>query len=522
MNVSFRARIVATAAGLSLASAPTGAQVSPEQAQLSPEKVDSLARRSTFDNGFRIALIPRTLFPDEAEARLLLRMGSPEATAGRAWEARFAGRLIEAGSTTRSGAAMQAELARLGVRVQFTGRTDGVLVAFSGKGSGLLPALRIVYDALRNPAYPDSALTAMRATELQRLAAGRTNTSMAARIAFDRRLMPWPDEHPYATTTIAHDSAQIVAITRERLREYHARFFGATFGTLGAVGDFNGDSLQAWASGTFGTWASPTQFVRFARRNFEVQASREDLPLPAPRNAVVIAGLQVPLRNLDRELIALEIVNIVFGGDFRPNRLDSRLRLQARVVVAQSTSLLSEARDAATVFEYAALVPRDSVVRAESMFLEELRKLATEGLTAEELRAGREEWLRVHRGYFRAYNQIAHYLAVEGREGRSMQEWAESFRAAESLTREEVNAAAARYLVPQRLVAVRAGAPEDAARPASPVTLAPPPAPAPSTPAAATPNSKTGVGGARPAQPVPARPAPAPPRTAPVPKDRRP
>ena len=236
---------------------------------------------------------------------------------------------------------------------------------------------------------------------------------------------------------------------------------GATNGDLVVVGDFNPDSVTAWARRSLGTWRSPIAPVRVARRYVATAPAEETLALPAgARSASVVMGQSLQLRSSDTDFVLLTLANFALGSYAADsNRLVSALTKRRRVAGRAGAELRGFATDSAGVFMFAAHAGADSLGAAEQALREALTAVVRDGITDAELATAKRQLLDAQSGGFYASSVYASYLGAEGREEMSIADHQRMLQTLGSATRDQVNAAIRKHIDPARMVVVRASPP---------------------------------------------------------------
>lgn len=190
-------------------------------------------------------------------------------------------------------------------------------------------------------------------------------------------------EHPYHHPTIGWRS-DVEGVPLSRLKKFYDDFYWPNNATLLIVGDFQPQSALQMVSKNFGKIPhSPnpipdvytTEPAQEGQRRFTIQRG-EDTPK-------VMMGYHIP-RALDKDSYTLDVIDSLLGDD---NRQSSRLYKRlvdtglASDVYASSYTL----RDPGLFVLYASATPGSKLDTLESSLQQELDKLKTETVPAEEL-----------------------------------------------------------------------------------------------------------------------------------------
>ena len=433
------------------------ARVAGEVFDPSPANIDSRTVRQTLPNGFKVALLPKDTRGDNVEAFVALRFGDEKSLAGRSQAARWMSGMLMRGTKTRTRQQILDELARLKAQVGVSGAGNNINATITTTRANLIPALRLVAEILREPAFPAAEFETYKQSQLASFEQNKTEPSYLASNLMARKLTPYPKDHPLWTGTPEEISAQMQATTLEDVRRVHAELVGATYGDLAVVGDFARDSVLAVARELFGTWKSPKGFARLKRQYFDVAQFNEKIETPDKANAVFQAGQNLRLRDDSRDYAAMVLGNYILGGGFLNSRLATRIRQREGISYGVGSGMSAQALDSVGSFSASAIYNPENVVRLESAFGEEIDKVMREGFTAEEVEKAKQGWLQ-QQVQNRANDWwLASLLSGQAITGRTMAYNAELERWVSALTAADVNGVVKKHLNPAKISVVKAG-----------------------------------------------------------------
>ena len=115
------------------------------------------------------------------------------------------------------------------------------------------------------------------------------------------------------------------AVTLERVKDFHARFYGASQARFAAVGDFDAEAVRRALTAGFGDWAASEPVARVPRPTYAMAPGREVVRTPDKQNATLGVELHLPLSDSDAVYPALMLANFIFGGG-GDSRLFKRIR----------------------------------------------------------------------------------------------------------------------------------------------------------------------------------------------------
>ncbi|HVL36956.1 MAG TPA: pitrilysin family protein, partial [Burkholderiales bacterium] len=318
------------------------------------------------------------------------------------------------------------------------------------------PALRLVAEVLREPAFAPSEFEELKRGALTSAQAQRTDPSALAGVRLARHLAPYPPGHPHYTPTVEERIARIQAARLEDAVSCYRELFGATGADFAAVGDFDPDELARAVDELLGPWKTPRPFVRVPSRHFDRPALEERLVTPDKANAVLRAGLTLPMRDDHPDFPALVLANYLLGGGSTA-RLPDRIREKEGLSYSTYSTFQASSFDPAARLSIAAIFAPQNLERVQLAVREELARAVREGFTDVEVANGKAALLEGRRLARTQDRALAHRLGSYLFAKRTFQWDIELERRIAALTPAEVHAAMKRHLDPARLAVVIGG-----------------------------------------------------------------
>ena len=418
----------------------------------SPQNIDRKTVKRQIANGIQLALLPKQTRGGRAIASLTLHWGDEKSLMNREQACNFAGTMLQRGTQKRSRAELKEAFERLNASVSLSGEGASVEV----RGENLIPALRLVAEALREPAFSRDEFEEMKRAALTGAEAQRNEPSSLAGVRLARHLHEYAPGHPHYTPTVEERIALIRSTKLEDAVACYRELYGATGADFAAVGDFDPDALARAVEELFGPWRTPRPFRRVPSRHFERPGLDDALVTPDKANAALRGGINLRMRDDHPDFPALVIANHLIGGSSTA-RVPLRVREKEGLSYSTYTTFSSSALDEAAAFRVASIFAPQNRARVERAIREELERAVREGFSAEEVEAGKLSVLearRLARSQDRALaSRLGHYLFVK----RTFA-WDIEFESKiAALTPQQVNAALKRHIDPSRLSVVVAG-----------------------------------------------------------------
>ena len=418
----------------------------------SPQNIEARVQRHTLANGINAALLAKQTRGGRAVASLTLHWGDEKTLMNREVACDFAGQMLLRGTKKHSRAELKEAFDKLNARVFVS--TEGASIEV--RGENLIPALRLVAEALREPSFPPSEFEELKRTALTGTQAQLSDPAAKADVRLTRHLETYPVGHRNYTPTLEERIAWIKKTTLGDAQKCYRELVGATGADFAAVGQFDADKLSAAVAELFGDWRTPYPFKRVPSRYFERPALEDALPTPDKANAVLRGGENVKMRDDAADFPAMLLANYLLGGT-SSSRLPQRVREKEGLSYSTYTSFSASPFDQSASFRVSAIFAPQNRSRVEQAIREEIARAVKTGFSAEEVETGKRgilEARRLARTQDRALaGRLASYLYI----GRTFAWDIDLESKLAALTAGQVNAALAKYVDPAKVSLVFAG-----------------------------------------------------------------
>lgn len=396
----------------------------------------------TLDNGLTVIAIQRSSVP-----LVEIRMRIPFAAADLAGSGVMS-RTLFSGTEQLSTVQIAAELQRVGGAFSAGTDSDRLLISGNSLVGGLDRMLELLSGTLRGAIYPESEVL----TERERLADGisvaLTQPSHLARVALLKRMY---GHHPYAVQTPSVDAVR--AVDRADVAALHAARIVPTGATLVLCGDFAPEAAVDAAEKALGGWTVSGELITLPPTPDLVPGA---LTL-AHRADSVQSSLRLALPAVPRqhpEHAALQLANLIFGGYFS-SRWTENIREDKGYTYGPHSSV--EHSIAGSALTLSAEVATDVTAPALLETYYELGRLATVAPTAEELEQARQYAVGSLLIGAASQGGLAGMASTYAGFGLRLDFLVEHSNRLANASRDEVAAAAAKYLAPSRGVTVVLG-----------------------------------------------------------------
>lgn len=424
----------------------------------SPENIESRTAFGKLDSGMKYALLPKETRGDRVTLQASLHYGDEESLKGKVAAAEMLPSLMTRGTKQLGFQEYRDKLDELKTVVSISGSVGTLTLSVQSETDKLIPALDVIKQALREPAFEPKEMEVVRDNSLTQIESGLSDPVTLAITQFSRKLDPQPKDDVRYTPTLEEELERTKAVTLDEVKALHQEFLNGQHGEIAVVGDFEKDGVLAKLNEVFGDWKSDRTYKRIEEpANVNVQGERFDIDTPDKANAVYIAGLTTEIGESHPDYEAMEIGNYIMGGGPLSSRIADRVRKQDGLSYTAITQFKARAQDQRGVYMMFCISNPTNTEKVVETVREEVDKMLATGVTMDELNKAKESFLTNRQGGRARDGRIASDLLANLKIGRTMDFHTQSDLRISQLTKEQVDAAIKSTIDPQRLIIVTAG-----------------------------------------------------------------
>ncbi len=434
---------------------PQQAEVEAEAFEATPANID---RRTQIVQigGIKAALLPKGTRGHAVQAVLTLHFGDEKSLFGQGDVPSMVADMLDKGTRTMTREQIQDRLDQLKTEMSISGGPGQVTVRLVSRREHLPAAIGLAAELLREPTFPADALGEIKRQSLASIEQQRKRPEAVAQVAVSRAGNPYPRGDVRYAPTFDEMVQDIDAVTLEKVRAFHDRFYGARKGEFSAVGDFDAGAVRDALQKALGDWQAGMPFTRVPKPLVPVPAERLMLNVPDNQNATMLIREPMALTDMDDDYPALMMANYLLGGGG-----NSRLWKRVREAEGLSYDVRSQVDwgsiDPHSEWFASAIFAPQNQPKVESAVKEEVARALKDGFTDQELAEGRKGLLNYRRLARAQDRRIAADWAYNLYLDRTFKRSAEVDDALSKLTVDQVNAALRKYLHPDQAMSVFAG-----------------------------------------------------------------
>jgi predicted Zn-dependent peptidase len=391
---------------------------------------------------------------------LLIRTGDYLVPKEQAGLASFTGEQIRAGGTmTMSARDFDEEAAFLATDI------SSVISDTSGRaGMGCLTqnlsaSLKLFFDMLKNPGFDPDRLDLAKTRSLQ--AMERRNDRVAAVLRREFARLMYGDEH---FSTWESTKASVEAVTPERMKEFHQRYYHPSAFVFAVSGDFDrkemldrlGEALSdGWPGLKSAVPKVPAPAHEPAAGVYMVNKREVN------QSSIRLGHLGIQRDNPDRS--ALGIMNEILGGGGFTSRIMSRVRSDEGLAYSAGSGMAPGTYYRGT-FSAGFESKNPSCAQATAIVLEEIARVREEKVSDWELEAAKNYSIEIFPRFFATASSVAGTFADDEYTGREKDYWEKYRERIAAVTTGDVLRVAQQYLQPSRVAILAVGNVEEILR----------------------------------------------------------
>jgi zinc protease len=378
------------------------------------------------------------------------RGGAAQDPEARPGVANMVAGLLDEGAGPLDARAFQERLEARAITLHFSAQRDSLRGSIRTLSENSAEAFELARLAIGAPRFDAEAVERVRAAVLAGLRRRATNPNEIASQRWSELAFPG---HPYGRP-VEGSLESVPQISAADLRAFVARNFARSNLKIAAVGSIDAKELAALVDKLFGALPEKADLAPVADAAPRT-GTREVIELNVPQTVILFGG--AGLKRADPDFIPAYVLNHILGGGTFTSRLYREVREKRGLAYSISSHLAPY--DYAGLFLGSVSTRNDRAQQSLDIIVEEIRRIAAEGPTAEELAKAKSFLIGSYALRFDTSGKIAGQLLGLQLENLDIAYVEQRKALIEGVKDADIRRAAKRFLVDARLLVLMVGRP---------------------------------------------------------------
>jgi len=392
--------------------------------------------------------------------RFAFRGGAAQDPQDKEGLAYFISAMMDEGAGELDAVAFQERAQALAMRMDFDASRDVMLGNVQTLSANKDEVFDLVRLALTKPRFDDDAVERVRAQILAGLKFDENDPGTVASLAWDRLAF---QNHPYGRP-IKGTMATSAAISRDDLKGYADRVFARDKLVISVVGDIDAETLGTTLDHVFGDLPLHSELSPVADANPPLGPTREIIEMDVPQSVAQFGHRGIARK--DDDFIAAYVLNYIIGGGGFSSRLMEEVREKRGLAYSVHSNIFPYQHGAVFIGNVA--TKNEAVGQSLEVIESELRRLAEQGPTADELDSAKSYLTGAYALRFESSSSIANQLLWIQIEDLGIDYVNRRNELVEAVTLDDIRRVAKRLIEADRLITTIVGKPVAAKSKAAP------------------------------------------------------
>lgn len=423
----------------------------------SPANIDKRCKRGNIAGGAKYVLLSKTTRGNTIEGIITLRVGEEKSLENKGAIASLTGAMLKRGTKSHTMAQINETLDKLSSSVYIYGGGQNVNVVIKSTKPNIAQTLDLVYEMLHEPAFTDDEFKTLKNENISQLQQERSEPQSIAFREYSHITSPWPKGHINYNMSADEEVEAVNNATLHDVKSFYKDFYNGSHATAAFVGEFDEALVTDKMNKMLGNWTSEKPYTRIPDKYEDIQTQNKEIKTPDKKNAMMVCGMNLKLRDDNPDYPALRMGDFIFGGGFLNSRLATRIRQKEGISYGVGSFLTAGSRDEVGGFESYAIYNPENKEKLEKAWMEELNKVLTEGFNEKELKDAKAGYIQYRENGRAEDNQLVSRLNTELDLGRTMA-WDKAIDdKLQQLKVADINNAMKKFLVAKKITFVKAG-----------------------------------------------------------------
>jgi len=379
-------------------------------------------------------------------------IGTADDPPGLTGVAHFLSKVIDRGTASRDAEAIADLLDSRGVSLAAAAMRHALVLSCTCLTEDFPSMLGLISDVVRNPSLPEREIETRRGEIVTSIRQDQDNPAMVA--VEEELALLYPDGHPYGNR-VKGTLESVERIDRGALEQVHRERFTPAGLQVVCVGDVDPERVVGETERVFGDWQGKAVAPRVVPSPARILERRQrSFPMADKAQSDIAYGFNTVSRS-DPSYYALSVMNNILGQYALGGRLGDNIRERQGMAYYVFSAFEPNLGEGPLVIR--AGVNPANVDRTIAAIDEEIRRMAADGVTGEELEASKKYLVGSMPRLLETNAAIATFLASCEQFGLGMDHDVKLPGLLNGVTLEQVNACATRFLAPERAAITVAG-----------------------------------------------------------------
>lgn len=421
----------------------------------SKDEVRGAPTRVVLDNGMTVIIQENRSNPTIAISGCM-KAGGMFDPQGKDGLAEMTSQLLMKGTAKRTAEQIGAEKDFVGMTLQTGAEPEAATFGGNSLSKNFALMLDILSDTMRNASFPSQELEKLRSQRISNIKGLKEDPESLATIAFYGTV--FPKGHPYYQPPVEEQLVDTAAITRDDVLGFYKSHYGPQNMVLVVVGDVDAKDAIEKIKSYFGDWqkTGPAATVNIPDISLQSALTKKIIPMADKSQVDVLVGYSAGLKRSDPDFYAANVMNFILGGS---GAFGSRFGDLIRDNMGLAYNVYSMFNATAGAGPWVAELGTNpaNADKAITTLVEQMKLMQEKGVTPSELK----EAVNFLTGSFpvrlETNASIARVLYQSEFYGMGMNYIRDYSKIYRSVTLDQVNAAAKKYLHPDNYTLVIAG-----------------------------------------------------------------
>lgn len=334
------------------------------------------ATETKLANGLRVIVVEKRDLPI-VTATLVAPAGGARDPVGKAGTASLAADLLTKGTTTRSAEQIAQQVESLGGSIGAGADWDAAFATVTVKADQVDPALTLLADVARNPAFAQAEIDRTRKQSIDGVTVQLKDPGALSGIVAGRAVF---GDRAYGNL-LTGTPTSLPRITRDDISSAYRRAWNPVQSALVVVGDIASKDAAALAQKLFGDWKTDGLTVSSSERIIPTAPRVVVVDMPGAGQAGVVIARPGIARD-DKDFYAAQVANATLGVGFT-SRLNREIRIKRGLAYGAGSSV--DTRKLTGIVSASTQTKNPSAPEVVSLIAAEMNRLGEAPVPAAEL-----------------------------------------------------------------------------------------------------------------------------------------